>query len=76
MMPKVGDRVIVQLPDDDEVETRVEAVAGDQVEIAWPTPSDRWVASRGMMSRNADGSWNTMIPVRSDDVHPRGGGRA
>ena len=71
-MPKVGDVVIVAFSQDDEVECRVKAVIGDQVEIQWPQDKDEggWMASRAMMSRNADGTWNAVVPPRSDDVHP------
>lgn len=71
--PNVGDLVIVRLPNDDEIECHIKAVSGDQVEISWPQDKDEggWVADRGMMSRNDDGSWNALLPERSDDIHPR-----
>jgi hypothetical protein len=71
-MVKIGDLVIVQLPDDDEMECLVKAVDGDHVQLEWPQDRDDggWWTNVGMLTRNRDGTWNAMVPSRSEDIHP------
>lgn len=66
LRPHIGDRVIVRLPDDEEIICRIRSLSRREVVVSWPHDSGEvgWVADRRILSPTADGGWSALLPLQ------------